>query len=220
MTEYSLMTVVFNTPGLLVRLLRSFRTFSSAPAVVVDNSTNLSTIQQDLKICREFNAASVICWRNIGHGPGMVRGALCCKTRYILACDSDVCFHGFEFADLGFKILGDEKGFAPCGPVDDRGKSNPRGPYRYPSPFLMFLNRRRFLSGPLPIDHGAPMLEIARHGAKGFKCFSDYPEFFRVFGKCVTHDTRSSWQRKGLPIGCRYDEDVRKKRALSPFYRR
>lgn len=83
------LTVNYNTPEYLERLLKSFRQFYDIPYLVVDGSDNYN-YEKIKDFPQRFNIELHHFPYNIHHGPGITYGINRIKTEQILLCDSDI----------------------------------------------------------------------------------------------------------------------------------
>jgi hypothetical protein len=156
------LTVNYNTPELLEIVLSSFRQFYDIPYVVVDGSDkeHYKAIvpfadKYDIKI-HHFDY-------NIHHGPGMGWGILHIETEQILLLDSDirVLNHGFV-EDMQSKLLPENYGIGDVSIVNEDGINVEQG-IKYLHPSCALINREVALRYPMPIKHGAPMIETMKY---------------------------------------------------------
>ena len=148
------LTVNYNTPKHLERLLSSFRKFYDLPCVVVDGSD-----EENYEYIKDFDKRFNITMHhfdyNIHHGPGMAFGIKHIDTDRILLIDSDIIFHGggiIEIMDEQLKEhhygIGDaQKSIGKGGIIID-----------YLHPAFALINRKVALRYTLPEKNGAPLL--------------------------------------------------------------
>jgi len=159
--KISALTVNYNTPDFLERLLISFRQFYDMPFLVVDGSgesnykkIELFTEKYDVEI-HHFDY-------NIHHGPGLAYGIKYLKTEQILLLDSDlIVLHPGFVEDLQSKLRPESYGIGDVQIINDKGFNSTHG-ISYLHPACALINRKVALRYPLPIKHGAPMIEAMK----------------------------------------------------------
>ncbi|MBD3557358.1 glycosyltransferase [Planktothrix sp. FACHB-1355] len=152
------LTVNYNTPDFLERLLFSFRKFYDLPFIVVDGSDefNYSLISG---FTNRFKVQIHHFPYNIHHGPGMAYAFKTIKSDQILLLDSDLIVLKPGFVeDLHSKIKPESYGIGDVQNVNEDGFNVSRG-IKYLHPACALINREVALKFPLPILHGAPMIE-------------------------------------------------------------
>ena len=155
------LTVNYNTPDLLENLLSSFRKFYDIPFLVIDGSEEVN-FEKIKEYSNRFNALIIHFPFNIHHGPGMAYGIRNIKTEQILLLDSDVEILRSGFIeDLQNKLLPESYGIGCVGTVNENGVDAPTG-FRYLHPSCALLNTEIVLKYPLPVKHGAPMIEAMK----------------------------------------------------------
>ena len=161
MRQITALTVNYNTPDFLERLLKSFRQFYSIPFLVVDGSlpeyyNKIITFPDKYKCeIHHFDY-------NIHHGPGMAYGIYTIKTPKILLLDSDLIVINNGFVeDLLSKLKPPSYGIGDVQTVNEVGVNTFRG-IKYLHPACTLINRDIVLEYPLPIRHGAPMIEAMK----------------------------------------------------------
>jgi hypothetical protein len=152
------LTVNYNTPDYLERLLSSFRKYYDIPYIVIDGSD-----EQHFEKIREFPEkydVRIIHFKyNIHHGPGMEYGITqCCKTGQILIMDSDMIIHnGGWLTDMYNQLKPESYGI---GDVQKEfymeGKVKVWVPYLHPA--FCLVNKKVVRQYPMPIKGGAPMI--------------------------------------------------------------
>jgi glycosyltransferase involved in cell wall biosynthesis len=173
-SSLTLLTVNYNTPNLLTRLVTSFRKYYELPILVVDGSDEPN--YQKIKSLGSQTTRIVHFDSNVGHGPGICYGIENIETDQILLVDSDSYFiaHGLV-EELQSHM--DEKTYG-VGWIMDL----PKG-IKYIHPCCVLLNRRVALQWPLPVQDGAPLLkpmaEISRRKkTKILKHFGNNAPYF------------------------------------------
>ena len=153
------LTVNYNTPRLLESLLSTFRKFYPAiPYMVVDGSDS-ENYKRITKFDQKYNVEIHHFDYNIHHGPGMAYGMETIKTDKILLIDSDVRILRAGFIeDLKSKLQPGSYGIGSVSCINKDGASIAKG-IKYLHPSLALINRNIALKYPMPIKHGAPMIE-------------------------------------------------------------
>jgi hypothetical protein len=156
------LTVNYNTPDLLESLLSSFRKFYDIPFLVVDGSDEVN-YEKIKGYSNRFNVTLIHWPYNIHHGPGMAYGIANIKTEQILLIDTDVfILRGGFLEDLQAKLLPENYGIGCVGIVNENGVDVPDGKFKYLHPSFALINRDVVLKYPLPVKHGAPMIEAMK----------------------------------------------------------
>jgi len=153
----TVLTVNYNTPEYLERMLSSFRKFYDLPCIVVDGSSkeNYKPIKY---FDKKFNITIYHFDYNIHHGPGMEFGIKQIDTDRILLCDSDIIFHGKGIIELMDKQLKDhEYGIGDI--QQEKYKVNNEFNYvSYLHPAFALINRKIANKYIMPQLNGAPLL--------------------------------------------------------------
>lgn len=152
------LTVNYNTPDLLERLLISFRQFYDNPYLVIDGSDKLN-YRKIKSYEKKFNVRIIHFPFNIHHGPGISYGIKQITTDRILLLDSDIIVmkQGF-LEDLDRKLTKTAYGIGDIQIVNNRGMNVAAG-IKYLHPACALINRKIVLKYSLPILHGAPMIK-------------------------------------------------------------
>jgi glycosyltransferase involved in cell wall biosynthesis len=96
----TVLTVNYNTPEYLDRLLSSFRKFyPDVPYLVIDGSSE-GYYKKIKNFPKKYNVELIHFDYNIHHGPGMVYGINHIKTDQILLVDSDMIIHGRGWLEM------------------------------------------------------------------------------------------------------------------------
>lgn len=188
-----LLTVNFNTPDLIYNLVKSFRQFYQNDIHIIDGSDK-DKRQELISLLQEFDNWTIHPFSgNIHHGPGLSYGFRMLTEKQILVLDSDVTIlkNGF-LEDLQKNLPDWAYGIGDCQFVDEKGwnigsRNNAHGlresemtdgGYRYLHPACMLINREIALKYPMPIKHGAPMIEtmiaITNTGKQNILIHSDW----------------------------------------------
>lgn len=170
----TMLTVNYNTPNLLERLVSSFRKYYEHPILVVDGSDDQN--YERIKGLESHNTKIVHFERNVGHGPGICYGIENIETDHVFLVDSDSYFiaHGLV-EELQSHIEEDTYG---VGWIMDLP-----GGVKYIHPCCVLINRRVALQWPMPVQDGAPLLkpmaEISRQRKTNIlKHFGNNPPYF------------------------------------------
>lgn len=160
------LTVNYNTPDLLNRMVKSFRQFYDIELVIVDGSDANYMPVTKVNLKRQKNIRLYQLGYNIHHGAGLCYGMERIDTEKVLFIDSDVLFlkHGF-LEDLNTFLSPKQYGVGDIQIVDEKGMNVPQG-IKYLHPALCLINTSVFWQFKLPINHGAPMIESMKdiHG--------------------------------------------------------
>lgn len=155
------LTVHYNTPDLLERLLSAFRQFYNIPYWIVDGSNEAGfekikdfSIKYKVEI-HHFNY-------NIHHGPGMAYGFQNITTDQILLLDSDLMIYNKGFIeDFQNKLKSESYGIGAVywgnRPDSDTERIN------YLHPACTLINRGIALKYPLPSLYCSPMMAPMRY---------------------------------------------------------
>lgn len=155
------LSVNYNTPDFLERLLLSFRQFYDIPFVVVDGSSE-SNYNKIKSFIEAYDITLIHFDYNIHHGPGMAYGIQYIKTDQILLLDSDlIVLHPGFVEDLQEKLKSESYGIGDVQIVNDKGFNVSKG-ISYLHPACALINRKIALKYPLPTKHGAPMIEAMK----------------------------------------------------------
>lgn len=157
----TVLTVNYNTPDFIGRLVKTFRMFYNLLIVIIDGSDQDNYLK--IKHLTELNIEIHHFDYNIHHGPGLAYGFNYIKTDKILVLDSDlfVVNNGFV-EDLDRKLKPESYGIGDIQITDRNGWNTKRG-LKYLHPACMLINREVALKYPMPIKHGAPMIETMRY---------------------------------------------------------
>jgi glycosyltransferase involved in cell wall biosynthesis len=178
------LSVNYNTPDLIYNLVKSFRQFYKNEILIIDGS-NQENYEETKKLLAEFDDLSIHHFsHNIHHGGGMAYGFNVMDCDKIMVIDSDVTILKNGILELLEGLLTKEAyGVGDIQRVDDRGFNigsrkgaiglkesdlDHRG-YAYLHPAFMLINREVALRWPMPINHGAPMIETMKAISKADK---------------------------------------------------
>lgn len=159
MDRITAVTVNYNTPDFIERLIKGFRKFYNIPLLIVDGSDTDKFEQLREVVHKSINIELHHFTYNIHHGPGMAYAFRELKSSQILLLDSDleVINNGFV-EDLQSKLRTDSYGIGDIQTVNDRGFNVKEG-IKYLHPACALINRKVALQFPMPVKHGAPMIE-------------------------------------------------------------
>ena len=158
-----LVTVSYNTPQLLHDLLSSVRRFYANPIHVVDGS-DAAHVDQIRAVAAQFEGVHLhVQGYNIHHGPGMAWALreLPLGPR-VLVVDSDVVFLRAGLIEaLDTALPAGAYGVGALQWVNRGGFNVPagEGAIRYLHPAMMLCNVDELKRWPMPVKHGAPMIE-------------------------------------------------------------
>jgi SAM-dependent methyltransferase len=164
--EIPIVSISFNTPKLLADMLISLRKFYKNPIHIVDGS-DASFAPMIADICAALpNVTLHALGYNIHHGPGMAWAIKNLNlNEQVLFLDSDIVVlrHGF-IEELQTELLPSDYGVGGVGYVNQDGFDIPYsyGAVPYLHPACMLCNVTVMRKWPLPIKHGAPMIEAMK----------------------------------------------------------
>jgi len=159
--QIPIVTVSYNAPDLIEALLRTLRQFCPNPVYVIDGSRPEVAAQIDLVTQRYQDVRFIPFGYNIHHGPGMAWAInnLDLQGR-VLFLDSDVeILHGDFLSSLDEHLKPHMYGVGDVARVTEAGIGRPDGNIPYLHPACMLCNVEVMRQWPLPIKHGAPMLQ-------------------------------------------------------------
>lgn len=155
------LTINYNTPELLERLLTSFRKFYDIPFVVIDGSDPVN-YQKIIEYRKKYKVSIIHFPYNIHHGPGMAFGINYIRSRQILLLDSDLAVkRGGFLEDLKCKLRSDAYGIGDIQIINESGMNVLEG-IKYLHPACALINRNIVLKYSLPSLHGAPMIKAMK----------------------------------------------------------
>lgn len=172
-----LLSINYNTPDLTYNLVKSFRQFYNNDIVIIDGSDRALFLELN-QLLDDFDGITIVHFTgNIHHGPGMAYGFQNIQSEQILVLDSDVTILNDGFLeDLYMNLPKNAYGIGDCQFVDENGynigsrkgaiglkeSEMTEGGYRYLHPAIMLINKDIALQWPMPIKHGAPMIETMK----------------------------------------------------------
>jgi hypothetical protein len=183
------LTVNYNTPDILERLLTSFRKFYDIPYLVVDGSD--ATHYEKIKdFPQRFNIELKHFDHNIHHGPGMAWGINHIQTSQILLQDSDMIILSGGWLEEMVRVLQP----TDYGTGDIQAGNGQQGYIaEYMHPALALINRDVALRYPLPDKTGMPlfnaMQQLKKEGNMGLLKRSVWltEDLWQHLGKYVQH---------------------------------
>jgi hypothetical protein len=158
-----IITVSYNSAELIKDLLGSLRLHYSNPITVIDGSDG-ERVREIEAVCSDFKNVKFIHFDyNIHHGPGMAWSFNNLGLQGpILVLDSDIYIlkRGF-LEDLYSHLTADMYGVGHVNYVNEEGfdLNYKDGAIPYLHPACMLINLDVVLKWPMPIKHGAPMIE-------------------------------------------------------------
>jgi hypothetical protein len=155
------LTVNYNTPDLLERLLMAFRKFYDIPYWVIDGSDE-DHFKQIEDFAEKYRVKIIHFSYNIHHGPGMAYGFKNIETDQILLLDSDLMIYNKGFVeDFESKLRPENYGIGAVywGSRPDSDTEN----INYLHPACALINREVALKFPLPSFYCSPMMAPMRY---------------------------------------------------------
>jgi hypothetical protein len=155
------LTVSYNTPDLLERLLYAFRKFYDLPYWIIDGSDE-ANFEKMKDFSGKYNVEIHHFNYNVHHGPGMAYGFQNIKTDQILLLDSDLMIYNKGFVeDFKSKLRSESYGI---GAVywGNRPDSDTEG-INYLHPACALINRNIAIKYPLPSLYCSPMMAPMRY---------------------------------------------------------
>ncbi|HUX57066.1 MAG TPA: glycosyltransferase [Bacteroidales bacterium] len=157
----TVLTVHYNTPDLLDRLLSGFRRFYDLPCWVVDGSDQ-AHFEQIKGYADKYKVSIFHFDYNIHHGPGMAYGIQNIETDQIMLLDDDLIIHNGGFIeDLQSKLRPDCYGIGAV--YMGNRKDNDTEGINYLHPACALINRNIALQYPLPSLYQSPMMAPMRY---------------------------------------------------------
>jgi SAM-dependent methyltransferase len=156
-----IVTVSYNGPDLIEALLRTLRQFLPNPVYVIDGSQP-DIAERIAAVTRHFADVQFIPFGyNIHHGPGMAWAIQNLDLHGpVLFIDSDVeILRGDFIASLAEALQPGMYGVGNVGTVNEGGYDRAEGPVHYLHPACMLCNIEVMRQWPMPIKHGAPMIQ-------------------------------------------------------------
>jgi len=184
------LTVSYNTPDLLERVISGFRKFYDLPYWIVDGSDE-ENFKKIKKFANKYNVKIVHFDYNIHHGPGMAYGFQNIETDQILLLDSDLIIYNKGFVeDFESKLRPESYGIGAVYPGDY--KDNDTEWTRYLHPACALINRKIAIQYPLPSLYQSPMMAPMRFMQdRGINILQD---------ERWVHDDYSGWPNENDPV--------------------
>lgn len=172
-----LLSVNYNTPDLIYNMVKSVRQFYDNEILIIDGSEQ-KLYEQAKDLLKEFEGIEIHHFSfNLHHGKSIGYGIHNIHSDKILVIDSDVIILKNGILELLEDQLKPESyGIGDVQRVDDNGFNiGSRGGaiglkeseitgigYAYLHPAFMLINREVALQWPMPINHGAPMIDTMK----------------------------------------------------------
>lgn len=154
MSTITALTVNYNTPDYLERLLVSFRKFyPTLPYLVIDGS-DADMYERIKDFPERFGIELIHFSYNIHHGPGLTEGIKRITTDQILMVDSDIIVLNGGWLEMMEKEL--NKRHYGIGDIQQEACNKVAINYLHPA--LCLLNKDVVMQYPMPMKGGAPML--------------------------------------------------------------
>jgi SAM-dependent methyltransferase len=194
-------TVSYNAPDLIAELLGTFRQYYSNKVYVIDGSEQqYSKVIGDI-VNQYANTEFFHFDYNIHHGPGMAWAfTYISLTGPVLVIDSDVSvLRGGFLESLASELEPNMYGVGQLNYVNRGGfdVTDPQGALLYLHPALMLCNIEVVKQWPLPVKHGAPMIEAmtALHDAGKSNLLHHVDWVWEDFRNPAVHNfIRHDWQ--------------------------
>lgn len=196
------LSVNYNTPDLLDRMLDGFRAMYDIPLLIVDGSDERNFRRTEAVVAKYYDIEIHHFAYNIHHGPGMAYGISQITDERIVVIDTDIVFINPGVIErMDAELPADKYGIGDVQTIDARGFNAPRGtPYLHPA--LMLINRSVYERFPEPIKHGAPMIRameaIHRSGedllVSAPYMTNDFREKRKIY---IAHDWQGTVKRTG-----------------------
>ena len=196
------LTVNYNTPDLLDRMLSGFREMYDIPMLLVDGSDD-KHYPDVLAVVEKYSDIELHHFAyNIHHGPGLAYGFSQIEDERIIVIDSDIVFinpGSIELLDA--ELRPDSYGIGDIQTVNSKGFNVAHG-IAYLHPAFMLVNRSVVMQWPMPVKAGAPMIEtmtaIHRQGADILQYAEWVTNDFRMAEKYyISHDWQGTVSRTG-----------------------
>lgn len=173
----NILSVNYDTPDLIYAMVKSFRQFYDNDILIIDGSDK-KEYEEAKVLLSEFDDIEIHHFGfNLHHGKSVAYGISIMDCDKILVVDSDVVIlKGGILELLENKLKSESYGVGDIQRVDDRGfnigsrkgavglresELTEQG-YAYLHPAFMLINRNIAINWPMPINHGAPMIETMK----------------------------------------------------------
>ena len=184
-----ILTVNYNTPALVDRLIKSVKSVCDLPIRVIDGSDRLPYSEDIKTVCNQDNVVLEQMGWNLHHGPSMHRALTESKYEWALIMDSDCEL--LEGMLEKFHYTHFYEGFA-CW-VNNGGINVPKGQgILYIHPEILLVNVEKYRQSPYKmIKHGAPCIDAMRGTPDDEKLI--IPDEYRVLYRRQGRGTCSIW---------------------------
>ena len=158
MNNFEIVTVNYNTPDLVERLIKSIRDFSNVSIRIIDGSDNGEKRMETIGVVERNENVSINCFDyNIHHGRGLDYAISSSTFNWVLCVDSEVQLKTGIFDCFTFQLP--LEGF-PC-MVDKDGMSRKDGSITYLHPELLLVKTSWYNNQQHKfIHHGAPAIVL------------------------------------------------------------
>jgi len=200
-SQIPVISVSYNSAELIEDLLQSFRRFYGNPITIIDGSA-AEYVPAIEKVCSKYPDVKFIHFDyNIHHGPGMAWAFQNMKlSGPVLVLDSDIFILKRGFLESMLDAL--KPGMYGVGSISYVNEGGydvdyRNGAIRYLHPACMLCNMEVVLRWPMPIKHGAPMVNamVAIHNAGQHELIGDIEWLTSDFSKHPTQNyIRHDWQ--------------------------
>ena len=166
--EFEIVVVNYNTPDLMIILIKSIRKFIGSNLIrIVDGSSEeyINEANYRALIINDKNIAHHKIGYNIHHGHGMNYGLGKVKTEYALIVDSDLKFISKGYVEFINAEMAKHDNFYGIGrvlTVNESGENVSKGGFKYLHPNLMFINVAEFKKNVKFVNHGAPCIKAMK----------------------------------------------------------
>jgi len=169
MNNITAITVVHNTPELVLRAITSIKKhYPELPILIINGSNEDSECTHILNSINDDYITLVNVGYNIGHGKGMHLGLTTIDTELALIFDSDIYLKNGTIIEQMEGLIDGKYGVGEIVMTNDEGYNKPDGKIKYLHPYFMLLNVESYLKHPPFVHHGAPcyraMNEINKSG--------------------------------------------------------
>lgn len=156
------LTVNYNTPELIDKMLTTFRKFYDLPLLLVDGSSE-KKFEELMRVVDRFEDIEVHHFDfNIHHGRGLAYGFNQIDTERVMVIDSDIVFYRGEVIErMNTELSNDKWGIGDISIVNEKGFNVKHG-IKYLHPAFMLVNKDVYEQFPSPVNHGAPMISTMK----------------------------------------------------------
>jgi hypothetical protein len=169
MNNITAITVVHNTPELVIRAITSIKKHYPELPILIINGSNLdSECTHILNSIQDDYITLVNVGYNIGHGKGMHLGLTTIETDLALIFDSDIYLKNGTIIEQMIDRIEYKYGVGEIVKTNDEGYNKEGGEIKYLHPYFMLLDVKQYFKHPPFVHHGAPcykaMNEINKSG--------------------------------------------------------